>query len=228
MGSLLALLSIVFIALLVVRIGTNALVLTGMSLTAARFQSASAFFGVGFTTSEAEMVVGHEVRRRIILHLIVAGNIGITSALATLIVTFVRNGAEDTPRLFSMLGLLLLGVVGLYALANTPFLRKPMDKLMRYTLERAGVVRALDYELLLNVHHGFSVSDFKISEGHPFAGKPLYESRPSDLGIVVLGVTKTDGSFVGTPSKDEVLEPGDTVMVYGSEEAVEKMVHPER
>jgi len=77
MGSLLALLSIVFIALLVVRIGTNALVLTGMSLTAARFQSASAFFGVGFTTSEAEMVVGHEVRRRIILHLIVAGTLGL-------------------------------------------------------------------------------------------------------------------------------------------------------
>lgn len=87
MGSLLALLAIVFISLLVVRIGTNALMLTGMSLTASRFQASSAFFGVGFTTSEAEMVVGHEVRRRIILHLIIAGNIGLTSAMATLIVT---------------------------------------------------------------------------------------------------------------------------------------------
>ncbi len=225
MGSLLALLTIVFLALLVVRIGTNALVLTGMSLVAARFQAASAFFGVGFTTREAEMVVGHGVRRRIILHLIVAGNIGITSALATLIVTFVRNGDKGGARLFSMLGLILLGVVVLYVLANTGFIRRPMDTVMRFSLERAGVVRALDYELLLNVEHGFCVSDFQIEEGHPFAGKALFESRPNDQGIVVLGVTRAEGGFIGTPNKNEILEIGDMVMVYGSEKAVDKMVH---
>ena len=71
MGPLFALLAIIFISLLVVRIGTNALVMTGMSLPASQFQASSAFFGVGFTTSEAEMVVGHAVRRKIILHLIV-------------------------------------------------------------------------------------------------------------------------------------------------------------
>jgi hypothetical protein len=227
MGSLLALLAIVFISLLVVRIGTNALVMTGMSLTAARFQSASAFFGVGFTTTEAEMVVGHEVRRRIILHLIVAGNIGLTSALATLIVTFVNQGEEGAAQLFSIIGLILLGVLVLYILANTGFIRRPMDAVMRYSLERAGVVRAMDYELLLNVQNGYCVSDFRIGSDHPFVGKALYESRPSDQGIVILGVTKSDGSFIGTPNKDEVLEYGDTVMVYGSEEAVDKMAHPE-
>lgn len=226
MGSLLALLAIVFISLLVVRIGTNALLLTGMSLTAARFQAASAFFGVGFTTSEAEMVVGHEVRRRIILHLIIAGNIGLTSALATLIVTFVHKGGEGTSQLFSIIGFMLLGIIVLYILANTGFIRRPMDAVMRYSLERAGVVRALDYELLLNVQHGFCISDFKISSDHPFVGKALYESRPNDQGIVILGITKADGSFIGTPNKDEVLERGDMVMVYGSEEAVDKMAHP--
>ena len=41
------------------------------------------------------------------------------------------------------------------------------------------------------------------------------------------GVSKPDGTFVGTPSKDEILEAGDTVMVYGCEEAVDKMAHPE-
>ncbi|MBT8036431.1 MAG: TrkA C-terminal domain-containing protein [Verrucomicrobiae bacterium] len=225
MGSLLALLAIVFVSLLVVRIGTNALVLTGMSLTASRFQAASAFFGVGFTTSEAEMVVGHEVRRRIILHLIIAGNIGLTSALATLIVTFVSQGGEGAYQLFSVMGLLLVGVIVLYILANTGFLRKPMDAVMRYSLERAGVVRALDYELLLNVEHGFCVSDFRMEAEHPFVNKALHESRPNDQGIVILGVTKRGGGFIGTPSKDVVLEAGDTVMVYGSEESVDKMAH---
>ena len=49
------------------------------------------------------------------------------------------------------------------------------------------MVRALDYELLLNVQHGYSVSDFQTDADHPFAGKALFESRPNDQGIVVLG-----------------------------------------
>ncbi len=97
---------------------------------------------------------------------------------------------------------------------------------MRYSLERAGVVRALDYELLLNVQGGYCVSDFAVNSEHPFVGKALYESRPNDQGIVILGVTKTDGRFLGTPNKDVILECGDTVMVYGSEEAVDKMAQP--
>ncbi|NWK55339.1 TrkA C-terminal domain-containing protein [Verrucomicrobiaceae bacterium N1E253] len=226
MGSLFALLAIIFISLLIVRIGTNALMMTGMSLTASQFQAASAFFGVGFTTSEAEMVVRHAVRRKIVLNLIIAGNIGITSALATLIITLFRGSTEDTQNLLVVFILLFVSAAAIYFLINTPFIKKPLDVLMRYWLERAGVVRALDYELLLNVQQGYSVSDFKIHAGHPFADKALHQSRPSDRGIAILGVTKPDGSFVGTPNKDEVLEPGDIVMVYGSEEAIEAMATP--
>jgi len=83
MGSFSALVITVLEALLVVKIGASALEHTGMSKPAARFQAASAFFGVGFTTSEAEQVVSHSVTRKIILHLIVAGKIGLASALAT-------------------------------------------------------------------------------------------------------------------------------------------------
>ena len=86
MTSIIALLVITLVSLLVVRIGATALMMTGISWDTASFQSYSAFFGVGFTTREAEMVVNHPVRRRIIRDLILAGNIGLTSVLATLVV----------------------------------------------------------------------------------------------------------------------------------------------
>ncbi len=226
-GSLLALLIIVIASLLIVRIGTNALLLTGMSLQASRFQAASAFFGVGFTTSEAEMVVGHEVRRKIILHLIILGNVGLTSALATLIVTFVNNNGEG-PAIFSKLGLMAMGVTCLYILSHTGFIKKPLDAVMKYTLERAGVVRALDYELLLNVENGFCISDFRIEKGHLLAEKALYESRPNDHGIVILGIRRGGGEFIGAPGKDDVVHAGDTIMAYGSEDSVDKMAQPEQ
>jgi hypothetical protein len=223
MGAFLALLVIVVAALLVVQLGTNALILTGMTLPVARFQAASAFFGVGFTTREAELVVNHPVRRRVILHLIIAGNIGLTSALATLIVTFVQNSRHDSVPHALLLLLVLLGGLLTAAIFNLPFIKKPLDLVMRKSLERAGVVRAVDYELLLRVREGYCVSDLEIMEGHPMADRTLRESRPSEEGIVVLGIFRKDGEFEGAPGKEAVIRAGDTVMVYGSDDDVERL-----
>lgn len=225
MGGLIALGIIVLVALLLVQLGTNALMLTGMSLPVARFQAASAFFGVGFTTKEAELVVNHPARRRIILHLIIGGNIGLTSAMATLIVTFVGNTNDDGVPHGLLLLMILLGVLFVAVFLNLPFVKKPLDVIMRKSLEGVGVVRAVDYELLLKVREGFCVSDLEVSKGHPIAGKKLMESRPSDRGIVVLGIYHHRGKFEGAPSKDAVIQAGDTIMVYGTEESVEELVH---
>jgi hypothetical protein len=81
--------------------------MTGLSWDAASFQAYSAFFGVGFTTREAELVVRHPVRRRIIRDLIFAGNVGLTSALATLIVTFVQT--SGTKQTLTTMGIILGG-----------------------------------------------------------------------------------------------------------------------
>ncbi len=48
---LLALLIIIIVALVIVRIGAKALMMTGLSRDVADFQAISCFFGVGFTTS---------------------------------------------------------------------------------------------------------------------------------------------------------------------------------
>jgi len=217
----LALLALVVVALLLVQLGSNALVLTGMSQSAARFQAASAFFGVGFTTSEAEMVVNHPVRRRIILHLIITGNIGITSALATLIVTLLRNNPSGYIEVL-LLGLLVLAAVGTGLLLNVRWIKSPLDRVMKRLLKDAGVVQALDYDVILNVRGGFAVTEVEILDGHPFAGRHLKESRPSDHGIIVLGVQRRDGSFVGAPDKEARLEVGDVAMIYGSDEATSR------
>ncbi|MGB0775192.1 MAG: TrkA C-terminal domain-containing protein [Akkermansiaceae bacterium] len=197
-----------------------------MSDQAASFQAASAFFGVGFTTHEAEMVVNHPVRRKIVLHLIIAGNVGITSALATLIVTFVQTENEGAGKVVMLLGLIVVGASLLYVLSHIGPVRRSMDAMMKFSLARVGAVRAVDYDSLLNVQDGFLVSDVHIDDEHPLAEMALKASRPSDHGIVILGIHKKDGSFVGAPGKHDHIHAGDRIMVYGSEESVDKMAHP--
>src|SRR3954453_23059696 len=87
---------VVCVSLLVARVGTVALTLTGMSGESARFQARSAFFGVGFTTAEAESVVGHSVRRRIIMWLILLGNAGVVTTMGTLLLSFAGGGDRLT------------------------------------------------------------------------------------------------------------------------------------
>ncbi len=65
------------LSLTITRIGAVALMLTGISAESARFQARSAFSGVGFTTTEAVAVVNHPVRRRIVMVLMLMGNVGV-------------------------------------------------------------------------------------------------------------------------------------------------------
>lgn len=217
MGSFLALVIIVLIALLVVKLGSSALQLTGVSRSVAGFQAASAFFGVGFTTAEAEQVVTHPVRRKIILHLIIAGNIGLTSALATLLVTFMRSDELGLGVTFAWLGVTALGLLLLGLTFNLRVIREPLDRLMRKTLEKSGLSRVLDYDYLLNLQDGYCVFDGEIEAGHPWADRALWEVRPVDQGALVLGIYRPDGEFVGAPNKDTRIREKDILLVYGKD-----------
>ena len=225
MGALLALFLITTVSLIIVRVGSTALMMTGIDRDTASFQSYSAFFGVGFTTSEAELVVNHPVRRRIIRDLILAGNIGLTSALATVIVTFVQT--TTTTQVFQMIGLISIGAIGIYFLTRIGLLTRALDHMIRVSLQSAGVVHALDYELLLRVRAGFAVSEMEIEPECKLAGLTLKESRPADRGIIVLGINKSDGSFKGAPGPEESVEVGDVVVFYGRDVDLAK-IHARR
>src|ERR671928_1070440 len=110
------------VSLLIARVGAVALALTGMSRESARFQARSAFFGVGFTTGEAEAVVNHPVRRRIIMALILLGNAGIVTVLGTLLITFAGDRGVPVVRIAVLVvGVAILGVLSV---------SKPVDRLL--------------------------------------------------------------------------------------------------
>ncbi|YCM45852.1 TrkA C-terminal domain-containing protein [Verrucomicrobiaceae bacterium 227] len=215
---------IILLALMVVKLGSSALQLTGMSKAVALFQAASAFFGVGFTTKEAEQVVSHPVRRRIILHLIVAGNVGLTSALATLLVTFIQSGERGIGGTFAWLGITAIVVLTIGVFLNLHFVRDPIDRFVRFTLLKSGLRKVVDYDYLLNLRDGYCVFDGEIGDDHPWIGMALCKVRPADQGVIVLGIYRSDGEFIGAPNKDSVVLKGDVLMVYGRDEVVRKVL----
>jgi hypothetical protein len=210
MGAALTVLVVVTIGFVIVRVATSALVLTGMSREMARFQARSAFFGVGFTTTEAEPVVSHPVRRRIVMWLMWLGNAGIVSVVGTLVLSF--GGGHSQLQKVAIIG---GGLLALFLLARTRVVDRLLSGAIERLLERFTDLEARDYAGLLHVRGGYSIDELLVQEGDWVAGRSLGELHLRDEGVVVLGVDRRGGEYVGVPHGDTVIEPGDTLVLYG-------------
>ena len=221
---IIALLVITLVSLLAVRVGATALMMTGLSWDTASFQSYSAFFGVGFTTREAEMVVNHPVRRRIIRDLILAGNIGLTSALATLVASLMQHPDSAHPLL--LIGMLIAVIVFMFYLFRVGWVQRAIDHTIQRALEHMGLVRVLDYEMLLRIQSGYCVSEIEVLPDTPVVNKTLRESRPWDHGVVILAIKREGTTIAGLPGPTETLRVGDLLTVYGEEHKVRAVLQP--
>ncbi len=209
------------ISLIIVRIGAIALEMTGLSRDVASFQAQSAFSGTGFTTSESEYVVSHPARRKIIRILIFLGSAGITSVIATLVLTFLGRGREEAT------GYLLVLAISLMAL-YVVFTSKTVDRWMRRWIKRFlsrafPELRVYDYTQLLGVTHGYSISQIKVRKNSWLANKSLRELELDKEGILVLGIYRpTDEGevYIGAPRGDTIILPGDVLICYGPESAL--------
>lgn len=216
MTSLILVFAVIALSLFVTRVAAIMLSLTGMSREAARFQARSAFTGVGFTTAEAESVARHPLRRRIVLVLMMCGSAGVVTAVASLIVSF--GGASSSARL-SRFGLLFAGVLALIILSRSRLLDRGLARLTAW-LMRAGGLDARDYAGLLQLEGGYRVGELLVEPEDWLAGRTLGELR---LGVIVLGIHRRSGEYLGAPGKETRIEPEDTLVLYGSEERLEEL-----
>jgi Trk K+ transport system NAD-binding subunit len=96
-----------------------------------------------------------------------------------------------------------------------------IDRTVAQMVDRAGVVHPAEVELLLRVHHGYVVSEVAIERDHWLVGRTLRRSGLSDIGLLVLGITRHDATHVGTPGPETELRAGDVLTVYGRDADVE-------
>lgn len=204
---------IAILSLLITRIATIALTVTGMTRPTARFQARSALTGVGFTTTESEAVVSHPTRRRIIMALMLVGNVGLATALAGLLAGFLQ--AEGAGQIVLKMVILLGGLALVYAAALSSRVDRLLSRLIGRLFSRHTDLQVRDYEAMLHISGDYEVKEMLARPESWLVDRPLGELRLRDEGMMVLGIVRSDGSYLGVPSRDTCIEPGDTVIVYG-------------
>jgi hypothetical protein len=218
---IIALLTALFLSLLVTRLATAALTMTGLSREAARFQARSAFTGTGFTTHEAEKVVDHPVRRRVIMLLMIVRSAGFITIIISLIISFVGTSAEGA-RLGRLLWL-VAGVIVLWFFANNRYVERYLNRLIQWALTRWTDLDTRDYAKLLRLSGDYGVNEIYIRGEDWLAGKQLKDCRLRDEGVTVLGVYRKDGRYIGAPVAGTRIEPDDTLILYGRTDALQRL-----
>lgn len=213
MPALITLILVLFVSLIVVRVAAVALTLTGMPREAAQFQARSAWTATGFTTAESELVVNHPVRRRIITLLMVARSVGVVTAATTLALSFVNVEANSEG--WFRFGLLTLSLLTLWMVARSSWIEQHMARLITWALKRYGSLGTRDYGAMLHLAGEYAVIELKVRPKGWLANRTLSELDLPDEGVLVLGISRRNGNYVGAPKGEICIEPGDTVLLYG-------------
>ncbi|MCP4207859.1 MAG: hypothetical protein GY789_24820 [Hyphomicrobiales bacterium] len=194
-----------------VRIGAVAMRLTGLPENIARFQCVSALTGTGFTTHEAEMIVNYPIRRRIVIALMVLGNLGLISIASTFIVAFVRTG-PDTQHIAVQAAIMAAAIGITFLVLTNKTLDRGMGAMIGRILLRTTSLGEMDYHRILQLGSDLSVAEHEYygTEARPVAELDLHGENI--LAVRPAGSWKTEAT-----DKRTVINPGDTLVLCGNE-----------
>ncbi|MFC6763654.1 potassium channel family protein [Natrinema soli] len=215
---ILSLLLIFALSLLIVRIGSVALRMTGLSPDVASFQAASAFSGAGFTTEEAEQTVTTPARRSTVKTLIRLGSIGLVSGLTSLLLSFTNANEENLRTLLYILG----GVVLLILFAWSQWINSLMTPIIEWALSRTTDFNIRDYTRVLGLQNEYRIAEVDVDEDEWLANDTAEELNLADEGVILLGIERGE-DYIGAPGPDTEIRPGDTVVLYGKEDRLQEI-----
>jgi hypothetical protein len=210
----------IFISFIAVRIGGFALQLTGIEAEIARFQALSAFSGTGFTTREAERVVGHRTRRRIVTILIILGNAGTVTVIATLVASFTQVGGYAW--FFIRLAIIVAGIVGLYQLIiRSNFGQRIIDWLQKPIVNRVLRTAPLAEEIF-HVEKDWAISLVTMKGSSKSIGLSVADIA-AEGDMEILGINRA-GAYLVRPGKEDKIAQGDRLLVYANRRAVKRIL----
>lgn len=215
-GSLLVL---VALSLVVTRIATMVLVATGLSRTVARFQARSALTGAGFTTSESEQVVNHPLRRRVVMLLMLTGNIGLVASAGTLILGFNHGSGVHVG---ITVGELVGGLLALVYLSRSRWVDRHLTRLIQRVLRRYSRMMRRDVATLVDLADNFAVCEVFVRDGDWVAHRRLDELNLAGEGLEVLGVQQS-GTYRSLPDGALLVEVGSALILYGKVQAIDEL-----
>jgi hypothetical protein len=211
--------AIIVISVFIVKIASVALNLTGLDDKRAFFQALSAFTGTGFTTRDSELVVNNDIRRKIIIFLIILGNAGFISVITTLILSFQKGGI--TPVLINIV-LILLAILLIIKVSFHKGITRNLTKKIQRRLIKSPNFTKRPVEEILRLAEGYGIAEVTLNESCSDIGKTLFESSFRQKDILIMAIERESGVIPAPHASDKLLL-NDTLICYGKLHNIEKI-----
>ncbi|MGA2915728.1 MAG: TrkA C-terminal domain-containing protein [Sedimentisphaerales bacterium] len=227
---------IILISFIVVRIGAIAFQLTGLEHSLAEFQALSCFSGTGFTTRESELIVSHPQRRKIASTLIVIGNAGLVTMIATF-ANSLRPGTAGTrislPFLKDLipaerlpwvnLAVIVLLLLFIYKLFTHHGFTMHLTNLIRKFVLKKDIIKQVSFEELLITTGGYGVSRITICSDSPILEKTLIDSKLRSFDITVLAIIRGHETIPNPPAEISFML-NDELLCFGRLENIQQKI----
>lgn len=216
----------ILVSFIVVRIGGFALELTGIEPDVARFQALSAFSGTGFTTAEAERVVRNRTRRRIVTILIIMGNAGLVTMVATLAASFTQGNSEIFGNSFYSfiirLAIIITGIVVFYNLILKSRVGAKIVDWFRKPLLKRIISEAPPIDEIYLIGRYWSISLITIKNESKNLGLALADVV-AGKEIQILEIERAGANLTCPDSQCQIMQ-GDRLLVYGKRQDIKQLV----
>jgi hypothetical protein len=199
--------------------GAIGLQATGMEPRKARFQALSAITGTGFTTREAEEIIGHPKRRTIASWLMFFGNAGII-LFVILLLLYISSNATSIPvvHILVAMGGIIIALAIIWSGALDKFSTRLADGLRRSPL----FVSDTSSKEILHQTGGYSVVRVTIGHREPEAGTRLGDSRLAKAKLRILAIERGT-RVLPSPRAGAMIRAGDHLLCYGKTTEINKL-----
>ena len=197
--------------------GSVALEATGMERKKARFQALSALTGTGFTTREAEEIVGHPRRRLIATWLMFLGSVGIILFLLILLVILlvgVKPAKPTSPVLIILSAIPPIILIVLYWIG----VLDKLGTLIVNWLKRSSYFTS-EFSIKEIVHQSgdYSIARLTVGRKAPEVGCKIGDIDLAKQDIRILAIERGDRTLA-FPEAKEMVQAGDHLLCYGKTE----------
>lgn len=120
---------------------------------------------------------------------------------------------------------LVAAVVVLLAPPRSRWFHGLLTPVIEWGLRRTATFELRDYTGLLHLHRDYRVADLAVSEGDWLGNERIGDLElHSEDGVIILGIRREDGTYIGAPGGEHEIKRGDTLVAYGRENRLQELV----
>jgi uncharacterized protein with PhoU and TrkA domain len=98
-----------------------------------------------------------------------------------------------------------------------------LSRIISWALKRYTKLEVRDYANLLHLTGDYRVNELNVKAHDWMAAKSLKDLKLRDEGIIILGITREDGRYVGAPNGYTKVKADDTLLLYGRAPSLENL-----